>query len=428
MVDEYPGFGWAPYSAMLRRGPLELEGAPMEQPLSDLKILDFTHAIAGPYCTKLLADLGAEVVKIERPGIGDPARAMAPFLHDDPHPEKSGLFLHLNTNKRGVTLDLKTTSGQSLARTLAQEVDAVVESFRPGVMASLGLDYEALGRDNPRLVYASISNFGQTGPYRDYKATEIVIAAMGWEMYSCGQPDREPLKPGATVLQFQGGLIAAVATMGALTYARRTGQGQYVDVSLMETQAGTIDRRYQSLLRYQYSGEYTKRAVPGGMSIMPSGPYPCADGFVRFLTLPQWWPRLCEMLGQPQLASDPRFANRYNVEMKGEVDALVMAWCMERGKVKCATEAQSHGIPCLPVNTAEDLLKDPQIQERGFFVEVEHPVMGKTKLPGAPYKLKQSPWALRRPAPTLGQHNAEVLGALGYGPDDLVRLRGLGVI
>ncbi len=221
--------------------------------LEGVRVLDLTHHIAGPWCTKLLADYGADVIKIERPGSGDPTRSIGPFYHDDPHLEKSGLFLHLNTNKRSVTLDLKRPTGQDIARRLAQNVDIVVESFSPGVMADLGLDYPILEKLNPRVVVTSISNFGQTGPYRDLKASEIVSSAMGGPMNVTGHAEREPLKLGGSIVAYQAGSVAAYSTMVALYQAEEDdGEGQHVDVSIYETQAGTRDRRTTNLTGYAY--------------------------------------------------------------------------------------------------------------------------------------------------------------------------------
>ena len=216
--------------------------------LSDITVLDFTHQISGPYCAKLLADYGAEVIKIERPGSGDPARAIGPFPKDVPHPEKSGTFLHLNTNKRSITLDLTNDRGRQIALKLAQRADIVVESFRPGVMAGFGLDYQTLNSTNPALVITSISNFGQTGPYRDWRASELILYGMGGELYTTGLDYREPVKMGANVGLYQAGTVAAYATLSASLSARETGTGEHVDVSIMETQAGSIDRRMSMLL------------------------------------------------------------------------------------------------------------------------------------------------------------------------------------
>src|SRR5919204_5999688 len=216
--------------------------------LADVRVLDLTHHIAGPYCTKLLADFGADVIKIERPDGGTPARRYGPFPQDEPHPEKSALFLHLNTNKRGITLNLKSTAGRDLFKALVREVDILVENFSPRVMPSLGLAYETVEQLNPGLVMTSISNFGQTGPYRDYKAQDLVIYAMGGPMQQTGVPEREPLKMAGNLMQYQGGAIAATATMVGLYAAQLQGIGEHVDVGLFETHAGTVDRRSTFLM------------------------------------------------------------------------------------------------------------------------------------------------------------------------------------
>ena len=251
--------------------------------LSDIRILDFTQNIAGPYCTKLLADYGAEVIKVERPGVGDGARRIGPFPKDTPHPEKSGTFLHLNTNKRSITLDLTTDEGRQTALDLAARADAVVESFRPGTMDSFALGYDALSEVNPKLVMTSISNFGQTGPYRDWRGSEIIFYGMGGELYSTGVSEKEPLKLGGTVGLYQAGTVAAYSTLGAIFAARDQANGQRVDVSIMETQAGSIDRRMSMLLAYQYNGEITKRTPLGAASgggWLPIGSVPLRERFL----------------------------------------------------------------------------------------------------------------------------------------------------
>ena len=245
--------------------------------LSDLRVLDFTHYIAGPYATKLLADHGADVLKVERVGDGDGARRIGPFPGDVPHPEKSGMFLHLNTNKRSFTLNLNSRRAQSIVKQLVEDVDVVVESFRPGQMAKFGLDYDTLRTVNPQLVMTSISNFGQTGPYRDFRTSDLIIYGMGGEMYSTGLEDREPLKLGENVVLYQAGAIAATATMGAVF----SDGSQHVDVSLMETQVGSIDRRMSMLLAYQYNGEISRRSATATAGGYPNGVFICLDGYVQ---------------------------------------------------------------------------------------------------------------------------------------------------
>jgi len=404
-----------------------------EQALSDLKVVDLTWHIAGPYCSKLLADYGAEVIKIERPGTGDPTRRMGPFFHDDPHPEKSGLFLHLNTNKRSITLNLKAATGRKILKELVKDADLLVESFRPRVMPALGLDYETLQQVNPRLLMVSISSFGQTGPYRDFKATEIVEYAMGGEMCSTGIANREPLKLGGNVVQYQAGTVAAVAVMGALIAARMRGEGQHIDVSIMETQAGSTDRRIVYLLGYGCAGVLTTRWPPPReavrMLIMPQGVYPCKDGFINTLSLPQWWPRYIQAMDMPELKDDPRFQNIFSPEAGMEFDAIWYSWLADHTRAELFEKFLDAKIASAPVNTPADLLDNVHLKARDYFTEIDHPYTGKVVYPGAPVKMTESPWQVRRPAPLLGQHNEEILcGQLGYTREDLVKLRESGVI
>jgi CoA:oxalate CoA-transferase len=404
-----------------------------DQALSDVKVLDLTWHIAGPYCAKLLADYGADVIKVERTGEGDPARRMGPFFHDDPDPDKSGLFLHLNTNKRGITLNLKSATGKKIVKELVRDVDILVESFSPRVMPALGLDYETLEQINPKLVMVSISSFGQTGPYRDFRASEIVEYAMGGEMCSTGIAGREPLKLGGNVVQYQAGTVAAVATMGALYGADLQEEGQHVDVSIMETQAGSADRRIIYLLGYACAGVLTTRWPPPReavrMVILPQGVYPCKDGFINTLSLPQWWPRYLQALDMPELKDDPRFQNIFSAEAGMEFDAIWYSWLADHTKDELFQKFLEVQIASAPVNSPADLVNNPHLREREYFTEIDHPATGKVLYPGAPVRLTESPWQLGRPAPLLGQHNQEVYcGQLGYNSEELVKLRESGVI
>lgn len=404
-----------------------------DQALSDIKVIDLTWHIAGPYCTKLLADYGAEVIKVEQPGVGDPARRMGPFFQDDPHPEKSGLFLHLNTNKKGITLNLKTATGKKIIRELVKDADILVESFRPRVMPALGLDYPSLEQVNPSLLMVSISSFGQTGPYRDFKATEIVEYAMGGEMCSTGIAGREPLKLGGNVGQYQAGTVAAVSTMGALFAARARGLGQHIDVSIMETQAGSTDRRIIYLLGYACAGVLTTRWPPPReavrMLIMPQGVYPCKDGFINTLSLPQWWPRYLEAMEMPELKDDPRFQNIFSAEAGMEFDAIWYSWLADHTREELFDRFLKAQIASAPVNSPADLLKNTHLQAREYFTEIDHPETGKVVYPGAPIKFTESLQQPRHPAPLLGQHNEEIYcDRLGYPREDLVKLRESGTI
>jgi crotonobetainyl-CoA:carnitine CoA-transferase CaiB-like acyl-CoA transferase len=403
-----------------------------EAALADLTVLDLTHYIAGPYCTKLLADFGADVIKVERPDGGDAARRYGPFPHDAPHPEKSALFLHLNTNKRGITLNLKTAAGRDLFSALLPHVDVLVENYSPRVMPSLGLAYATLETLNPRLVMTSISNFGQTGPYRDYKAQDILIYAMGGPMHQTGVPERPPLKMAGNLMQYQAGSMAATATMVGVLAAGAQGVGQHIDVSLFETQAGSVDRRTTYLTAYAYAGQQALRQHSGALGIFPRGIYPCLDGYIYIHTSNEWWPRLVQMLGRPDLLTDPHFATpaaRLSAENQPAFDAIFYPWLLERTKQQIMECAQAARVLATAVNTPHDVLQDQHFHDRGFFVEVTHPDAGAVQQPGAPFRMSETPWRIRRPAPRLGQHNEEIYGGLlGLSKEELVVLREQGVI
>ncbi len=402
----------------------------MEQALSDVRVLDLTHYVAGPYCTKLLADYGADVIKVEKPGVGDGARRMGPFLGDDPHPEKSGLFLHLNTNKKGITLNLKTKTGTAILNQLIKDADILVENFEPRVMSGLGLDYETLEKMNPRLVMISISNFGQTGPYRDYKATELVLFAMGPHMITEGSPDREPLKFPGYKAQYLAGTHAAAATMGALFGSRATGAGQQVDISIMECLSAPPEGAAR-LMSYAFSGDDPERTGHRREGAYPYGYYSCKDGIILIYGIvPAFWPRIVAWMGMPELLQDPRFtAAETRPLYHGDFDAILMPWLLERTQQELVGSAQAHRLPVTPVYTIDEVLKDPQFNARGFFVDIEHPLAGRITYPGVPFKLPEAPSQPQRPAPLLGQHNNEIYcERLGYTAEDLVRLRERGIV
>ena len=398
--------------------------------LSDVRVLDFTHYVAGPYCTKLLADYGADVIKVERPDGGDGARRLGPFPNDEPHLERSGLFLHLNTNKRSVTLDLKSEGGQRIARELAGDCDVVVENFRPGTMGRLGLDYESLKSVKPGLVMTSISDFGQGGPYRDYRGSDIMFYGMGGEMYSTGLEDREPVMLAGGLTLYQAGSTAAVGTMGTLLASRGQGIGQHVDVSIMETQVTSIDRRMTNLIAYQYTGEVSRR-VPISTTGFPIGIYPCADGYIEFNGGLVYFPRVVRMLGEPDSLKDPKWYGpdaQSDPELKYEFDEQFIPWCMERTRAEAWQAAQEARVLSGPLNSMEDVAADPHFEERGVFSEIDHAEAGTLKYIGRPGIMGETPWSLRRPAPLLGQHTDEVLASIGYSKVEIARLRRHGVI
>ena len=395
----------------------------MHQLLENVKVLDLTHYVAGPYCTKLLADYGADVIKVERPGIGDRARRIGPFLKDLPHPEKSGLFLHLNGNKRSITLNMKSRRGRRLLEALAQWADILVESFRPGVMARLGLSYEALRNINPALVMVSLSNFGKTGPYKNYALDEITGYGMGGMMHANGLPDREPLKLGGRVGLYQAGTVAAGATVTSLYGARAAGMGDHLDVSIFETQAGSIDRRANWVLAYQYTGENALRLGPN----IYSGLRPASDGYIEMWTVGVMLPRLARALGP---GPDPALDNPADLsDAVQDLEARVLDWSLSHTKQELWFKAQEQRIPSGPLNYIDEVVADPQFRATGFWDKVERLHTGQVEHPGSPFTPYTAPRQLRRPAPTLGQHNQEVFcGLLGFSRPELSRMTQQGVI
>lgn len=398
--------------------------------LDGVRVLDLTHYVAGPYCTKLLADFGAEVLKIERPPAGDPARHIGPFFHDVPHLEGSALFLHLNTNKLSLTLNLKPAEGQRIVRRLVPEADIVVENFRPGVLAALGLDYGTLAALNPGLVLTSVSNFGQTGPYRDLRASEIVEAAMGGPMNVTGAAEREPLKLGGNVVQYHAGAMACYATLVALWKAETTGAGDWVDISIYETQAANRDRRVGNLVAHAYTGEIGKRQ--GGRMRPLAGVRRAADGYVHLVGGGARLAGSLRMIGREDLLDDARIRDvtrADHAEALEEVDALFTAWLHEQPKDEAVARAQAARVLAASVNTMADLFANPHFQERAPWSLVDHPHTGPALYAGRPFIMSETPQQPPGRAPLLGEHTEAILcGRLGYAHDDLRRLAEQNVI
>ncbi|HEX4979219.1 MAG TPA: CoA transferase [Acidimicrobiales bacterium] len=399
----------------------------MDQPLEGIRVLELAEGVSGPYCGKLLADFGAEVVKAEHPS-GDVSRRMGPFPGDSPDPEQSALFLHLNTNKRGITLDPSTSEGREVVRRFASDFDVVIDGHQPGVLEGWGLGYESLRSANPRLVLTSITPFGQTGPYASYVGEEIVFYAMGGPMNSTGLMEREPVKLAGNVISYQCGNLAATATLAAVLVAEKSGEGSHVDVSNLESQEASIDRRLAYLTGYSYNGGLPKREGTQRLTPAPMGIYPCADGYVQVITIPAWVPRMLATLQSPELDElygDPGWL--FNPAVPEATDTVLYPWLLERTRNEAMLAAQEHSWPITAVNTPADVINDAHYQERGFMVDVEHPVAGSIRQPGAPFRMADG-WKLRRPAPTLGQHTDEVLRELGLGDAELGALRSSGTI
>ena len=363
-----------------------------ERALPDISVLDLSLEIGGVYCTKLLADLGAVVTMVEPVEGGHPLRHLGPFKDGAEGPDGGGLFHYLCANKRSVALDLGSPKGRAEAQELASQADLVVESFPPGRMASLGLGYEALRVSNPRVVLTSVSYFGQTGPYRDWQGGEIVEQALGGYMYFGGHPDREPLMVPNNQPQLHAGMQAAIASMAALQWARSSGKGQHVDVSAVEAM---LSAHCWTSTSWSHMGQVVRRAEPDCI--------PCKDGYIFIMGL-RHNPDLFLMLERPELIEDLRFRDRESwTKNMNDLWGIVREWCLEHTKEEIFHGGQELLLPVTPVYNAADLTRSAQLEARKWFLDVEHPVVGTTTLPGYPYKFSETPPLVYRPAPALGQ-------------------------
>ena len=395
-----------------------------EGALEGVRVIDVSQDMAGSFCARLLADYGAEVIKVEPPG-GAALRRMGPFHEDDPHPEQSLTFLVLNLNKLGVTLDIECQAGRGIFRRLVQDADIVVETFTPGYLASLGLDHGSLEETNPRLIMTSISPFGQEGPYSRYHGEEIVSYAMGAAMSVSGTQDREPLKHGGFQAQYEAGLNAAATTSMALLFQGRTGEGQHLDISTAECVGSTMIAN-QSL--YAFTGSVQARMKPDASRF--GHPMPCKDGWVILQTGGEaGWSDIAGLFGTPELLSPHLHGQAQRGQYSPEMDAILLEALADRGKWDLFRDASRMGILSGVVQTPEDLDGCPQLEARGFYREVDHPVMGRLKVPAVLLNLSLTPYQLRHPAPLLGQDNPAVYcDRLGYTRGELVRMRRAGVV
>ena len=401
-----------------------------EGALSGYKVLDVTHYIAGPYCTRLLAGYGAEVIKVEKPGNGDGSRRLGPFVGDDPHIEKSTQFLYLNTGKKSITLDLKAPAGVNIFKRLVEDTDILVENFEPRVMPSLGLGYDTLSKINPKLVMTSISNFGQTGPYRDYKAAEIVEYAISGLMKMTGEPDREPLKLGLDVTQFTGGQAAVIPTLAAVRQANSTGRGQHVDVSIMDYLVGITEWQ---LALYKAIDHITPRMGNSNQKGHPWGVFPCKDGWVVLATVGPGFKHVADMVGAEELKDPKYLSHGARVLLSDEIDVYLLPYIADLD----LEEWKENGFEFFNtkrmaaagwIRGVDDLVDCPQLKSQHFYKTIGHPYHGKAVYSGGPVQFNRTPWQVGR-APLLGEDNETVYGShLGLNDKELATLRLNGTI
>lgn len=399
--------------------------------LADLKIVEYANFISGAFCAKLMADLGAEVIKIEPPGIGDQARRSEPFFKDVPDSDGSGLFLYLNMNKYGITLDLKNALGTKIFHQLIKGADILIENWPPSVAKKLGIDYKTLSKINPRLIVTSITPFGQNGPYRDYKATELISFHTGGigsrTPGGVTDPLKEPpLKAGGHQAEFMAGLAGATATMFAVFARAASGKGQHVDVSVQEAVASTT---FGDIANWTYERKVTPRTTEFGM-VGGGGLIPAKDGYVTVLGNQDYqWNALVELMGNPAWAKEERFSSFISrIERWSELKPLIMQWTTQHSKEEIYKACQAKRVPCYAVNRIDEVVQSEQLAFRGFFQEIEHPKVGRLRYPTTPYKFSATPPQIRKRAPLLGEDNAEILVKLGYSKEDLIKIREAGAI
>ncbi|MEW9673041.1 CaiB/BaiF CoA transferase family protein [Ammoniphilus sp. 3BR4] len=381
----------------------------MQKALSGVRVLGATRMLAGPYAEQLLADMGAEVLHIELPGIGDDSRHFAPLINGE-----GSCFIASNRNKKSITLDLRKPEGQEVFKDLVKISDIVIENNRPGTMNKWNISYSHLKEINPAIIMTSVSGFGQTGPYANRPGLDIIAQAVGGLMSMTGEQGGPPLRTGNALGDFLGGLFAAYGTLTALYYREQTGLGQHVDAALLD---GVIAVLENVIPNYTALGKITTRMGSRLPGIAPYNSYMAKDGYVVIgVSSNVLWERFVTVLGRPELKDDPRFASpSLRVTNVEEVDALTQAWVGEQTVADVVQLLNEAGVTCAQVNSVDKLIEDPQVIAREMVVDMEHPIAGSFKVSGITPKLSLTPGVIETPPPTLGQHNQEIYqGLLKY--------------
>jgi formyl-CoA transferase len=399
--------------------------------LEGIRVLDLTRAMAGPFCAMMLGDLGADVIKVERPGSGDESRGWGPpFVGEPygPYPGESAYFLSANRNKRSITVNLKAPQGQEIVRRLAARCDVFLENFRTGDLDKLGLGYEDLRVVNPRLVYGSVSGYGRTGPYAERPGYDSVIQAEGGFMGITGPEEGPPYRVGVPIIDITAGMFAATAILAALRARDLTGEGQLVDVSLLDTQVALLTNVASN---YLIGGEPHRRLGNSHPNIMPYEAFPARDRwFVLAAGNERLWAALCDVIGRPELRDNPRFvSNGARLINRAALRQVLETAFQARDADEWLAEFREAGLPCGPINTIPEVFAHPQAKARGLAIEAEHSTAGAVRFPGFPYKLSGTPAIVRRSPPRLGEHTEEVLvELLGYSGSQVGNLREAGVL
>ena len=390
----------------------------MAGPLKGIRVLDLTRILAGPYATMILRDLGAEVIKIEQPGVGDEARDFGPFKNDF-----SLYFMSVNRGKKSVTLNLKAPRGKELFLELVKGSDILVENFRPGTMEKLGLGYESLKAHHPSLLYAACSGFGQTGPYAMRGAYDMIIQGMGGIISITGEPDRPPVRVGTSIGDITSALFTAIGILSALRHRDQTGEGQLIDVGMLDCQVAILEN---AMVRYFSTGDIPRPLGRRHPAITPFEVFESADGYVVIaIGNNELWRKFCEHVNHPELIDNERFHTNALRTENHESLFPILAEIMCRRTTDAWVEAlEEVGVPCGPVNTVDKVANDPQVLARDMIAEVEHEVTGTVQIPGIPIKLSETPGQIDAPAPNLGEHTSEVLtGLLGLEAEEVNQLK-----
>jgi len=398
--------------------------------LEGIRILDFGQLVSAPFCAKLFADFGADVIKVE-PASGDLARQWGPFPNDRPDPEKSGLFFFCNTNKRGITLDVTAPHGRDILLQLVRHADVLIENHHPAQMRTWGIDYPVLAEINPNLVMISITPFGQTGPYSAWNGYDLnAFHLTGASSRYLGRPGEMPLEPGTFAADFYGAMTAAAWGLAAVYGLQQAGGGQHIDVSCSEVIAAVFVA-LQTIAAYALDGQYEKRSGVGMSLAAPASILPCKDGHVWMLALqPGQWEGLKEVMGHPEWMERDMFRDMFARGRNQNVLYRELArWTAEHTKMEIMEKCQAAGCPATAVFTVAEAAEHPHMKEREYIVDLDHPVLGRVRDLGAPFKLPECPGGPRQPAPLLGQHNGEIYGGLlGMASQDIERLTREGVI
>ncbi|MGD0803798.1 MAG: CaiB/BaiF CoA-transferase family protein [Candidatus Bathyarchaeia archaeon] len=393
-------------------------------PLKGIRVLDLSRVLAGPFCSMTLADLGAEVIKVEMPGTGDDTRTYPPFIGS-----QSSYFMSTNRNKRSITLDLKTKDGQEVLHRLAARSDVVIENFRPGVTSRLAADYETLRKLNPRLIYCSISSFGQTGPYAERPGYDLIIQGMGGLMGITGEPNGPPVRIGVAITDLGAGMWATIAILAALKARERDGEGQYLDISMMD---GSVAWMTYVAGNYFATGEAPPRMGSAHPSIVPYQAFVASDGKSILLGggNDRLFVALCKGLGLPDLPKDPLYmGNENRVNNRDTLIPLLEKRFRDRPRDDWIKELEALGVPVAPVYTIDEIFADEQVRHRGMLVEINHPELGSVKQIAPAIKMSSTPCLIESPPPLLGQHTDEILRTLaGYGDEEIKSLRTRNII